>query len=696
MVTPFLRIRDFFGTGGFGSGKTDPDRNVEKAWQLWKYRNGFGKEFQLAGHAGETFNIQNAKDLQKNPGWTATPIMKNGNVDKTAKLNYYNDEAVDFFTDWAIKKFTDKNYNPPPPYLRDMVSVEPSDGAGYVTVPPGGSNLKTISDQVFYAANRAAEKLDRLFPNRPNIGVNLYAYSTHADVPGFPLNPRIYVQIIPYQFQNVAFGPAFIKRWSEKVKKFGLYDYFKYPDASWDMPGGYTLDQLMARAINAAEAGSEGTTYESSYSKFSTAIPLWVLVQYMCTGDTDWKKNYDQLITDLYGDASSIIKNLFDVFYFQPQFGAAELSKSLNDINEAQNQTKDPQVLARINELSLYLTYAGTYLKSQDIDNGSLEQRMLPVEKMAWTLYQKKVIHSYRIMQLVSYGFLNAKTTDKNASERNKKIHQLTFPESKDPDAYWKKDYSYTPNELSSIVSQTGESSRHSKSVSLSRAAVVSPDDVLTAAGIQYKPKPNVVLKGGSATRGYFTLYSEKPTTITINWSLVNSKEIPSATISGTDKSYKSVYDYPLKGANGKLSISLQAGESNFFINAASNTTYTLQLQLGDVFCFFNGSPRGKMNFLNEKGTPSYDQAYYPSYFYMPKNTTEIRYKVQANALRILTPDDKPVETKLVSSSAGGFQLRTFEVPPDQTGKFWKAIISGNYNYQFLNITDRYFLFEKK
>jgi hypothetical protein len=51
------------------------------------------------------------------------------------------------------------------------------------------------------------------------------------------------------------------------------------------MPGGYTIDELMNRAIYATNTGSEGTTYESSYSKFSTAIPLWVLCQYMCTGD---------------------------------------------------------------------------------------------------------------------------------------------------------------------------------------------------------------------------------------------------------------------------------------------------------------------------------------------------------------------------------------------------------------------------
>ena len=83
------------------------------------------------------------------------------------------------------------------------------------------------------------------------------------------------------------------------------------------MPGGYTIDQLMNRAINAANAGSEGTNYESSYSKFATAIPLWILIQYMCTGNTDWQKDYDQLITDLYGQAAPAIKNLFDIFYYQ-------------------------------------------------------------------------------------------------------------------------------------------------------------------------------------------------------------------------------------------------------------------------------------------------------------------------------------------------------------------------------------------
>lgn len=692
METPFLRIRDFFGTGGFGSGKTDPNQNVQKAWQLWKWRNGFGAEFDLAGHVGESFNLANAAVLEKNPDWTATPIMKNGKVDVSTKLNYYNNSAVNFFTDWVIKKFTDKKYVAPPAYIRDMVSIEPADGAGYVTDIPKNSELKTVSDQVFYAANVAAKKLDQLFPNQPNIGVNLYAYSGHADVPDFSLNPRVFVQIIPYQFQNIAFGPAFINRWSKKVKRFGLYDYFKYPDASWDMPGGYSIDQLMNKAINAAGAGSEGTTYETSYSKFATAIPLWVLIQYMCTGDNNWKQNYVQLISDLYGKATPAIKNLFDLFYYQAQFGAADVSKALSYIQQAQDLSTDPKISLRIDELRLYLGYVSVYLKSQDVASGDLEQRLMPVEKTAWALYQKKIIDSYRIMQLASYAFLNATTTDKTLADRYKKLHLSTFPESNDPNTFWKKNDTYSTKEISNMADEYGSR----KDLMVTKASATITEEVAASKSI-YLPKPSIVLQGNSLIRGYFNLFAENPATIIINWSLTNSKgDIPTATISGADKNFKVVYDYPLQSTSGKLSISLPAGESSFFINAGSNVIYRMQLQLGNVFCYFDGSPRGKMIFPDDKGTNTYDPAYYPSYIYIPKNTTQVQYLVQANALKILNPNGDPVTTKLISSSAGDFQLRSFDVPPNFTGKFWTASVSGNFNYQFLNIPDRYFLFTKK
>jgi hypothetical protein len=693
METPFLRIRDFFGTGGFGSGKTDPDHSVQKAWLLWKSRNGFGSEFVLGGHAGEAFNGQNVKELEKHADWTATPIMKNGRMNPSTKLNYYNESAVDFFTDWAIKKFTNKNYQAPPAYLRDMASVDPADGEGYITTAPKGSQLKTISDQVFYAANVAAQKLDKIFPDQPNIGVNLYAYSVHADIPNFSLNPRVFVQVIPYAFQNVAFGPAFINRWSKKVKRFGLYDYFKYPDATWDMPGGYQIEELMKRAIYAANAGSEGTTYESSYSKFSTAIPLWVLCQYMCTGDTAWQKNYDKLIADLYGSAAPAIKEVFDIFYKRAQFGFFDFYEALHHVQKAQQLTTDQQALSRINEIKLYLCYAYLYLKSQDIETGNLEQRQLSLEKIAWTLYKRKIIHSYRIMQLVAYNFVNARPSDKALATHYQKLHLMTFPESPDPDALWKHDYSYSSTDVDNMLNQMfaskKEAARSPTVPGISeQVMMVNPD---------YQADQNIMFQGNDRSRGYFYLFSKKPETVTISWSLTNSKgDVPTATISGADKSYRSVYDYPLKSSTGKVSIPIPAGESSFFINASTNTTYTLQVQPGAAFSYFEPSPWGKMIFLNEKGTPSYNPPNFPTYIYVPKGINQVQYKVQGNFLKIVAPDGNPVTTNLDKQLSGGIQLRSFAVPPNFSGKFWQAIIPGIYFYQFLNIPDRYFLLEKK
>jgi len=158
----------------------------------------------------------------------------------------------------------------------------------------------------------------------------------------------------------------------------------------------------------------------------------------------------------------------------------------------------------------------------------------------------------------------------------------------------------------------------------------------------------------------------------------------------------KTIYDYPLKGVSGKVTISIPAGESNLFVNAGAGTIYTLQLDLNNIYCYFDGSPRGKINFPNEQGIASYDPSYYPSFIYIPKNTSEVHYKIKTDALKIEDPQGNPVATKLVKTSVDGFQLRSFRIPANLSGQFWKATVTGNFNYQFVNIPDRYFLFRKK
>ena len=692
---PFLQIRDFFGTGGFGSGRTDPDRLVEKSWNTWKLRNGFGSAYPLAGHRGENFILENQDRLALHPEWLASPLKNNGQLNISAKLNYLNKEALDYYTNWTIQPFK-TNFKPSAPNITEFVSIEPSDGGGYLNESdPLNKKLPSVSDQVFGAANLAASKLDKLFPDNPNIGVNLYAYSSHAEPPSFTLHRRVFVQIIPYQFQNIAFGPAFIKRWATKAKRFGLYDYYKYPDSNWDLPGGYMIDELIKRAMNAARFGSEGSTYESSYSKFATGIPMWVLSRYMCDGIMEWEKQYNQFISDLYGDAAPSIQKLFKLFYRQSQFSSAQLNNAVLYLQEAEKKNKDSKVAERLYELKLYLTYVQLYFDSQNQQNGNLEQRLLPVSKMAWTIYQKKIIHSYRIMQLVSYAFLNTPAPDAATAERYKRIHILSFPETDDKEAYWKQagNYAFSEKQLTQLYNNLLVKNSQAEQIPETNSMT----QLINIAKKNYKPVSTVQFAGSSLTRGYFALFAEKSTEITIKWQLTNNSEVPaSVTLSGTNDSYTVVYDKKIAGKEGSQQITIPSGESFFFINANNNTEYRLQLLLNGVYIYFSPSPRTTMAFLNKENTYTYDPVYYPSYFFMPANTKEVKYKVQLNALQIIMPDGKPVATKLLETLPGGFEIRSFIPPANQLGKFWKAVITGNFNYEMLNIPDVYFLFQEK
>jgi hypothetical protein len=689
---PFLQIRNFFGTGGFGTSNADPDQTVEKAWNLWKLRNGFGSAYALGGHRGENFVLENKETLQKNPQWLSTPL-KGQPSDVGIKLNYLNKEALDYYTDWTIKPFTQGNFAPPPPNHTELISIEPSDGAGFLNEYQPNKSLPSVSDQVYGAANVAAQKLDKLFPDRPNIGVNLYAYSSHAAPPSFPLNPRVFVQLIPYQFQNIAFGPSFIKLWASKAKRFGIYDYYNYADAQFDLPGGMTIEEAMKRLVHSVRAGSEGTTYETSYSKFATGIPLWLLGRYMADGNADWQKNLEGLTRVLYGEAAPKILELFQLFYNQPSFGIQYMGNALKLLNEAVALATGNEVHKRLNELKEYLQFAHLVYQSRDVKNGTTYQRLLPVAEYAWKLYPQKIVHSYRIMQLVSYAFLNIDKNDKDYA-LYQKLHIDWFPETDRTKAAWAKirqgiDLTQVNSDFHSLIGKY-------KVADLPGSYDF--EKVEESISQSFLPGKTMVFGGGSLVRGYFGVYSDKATTLTLHYKIDGPK--PFLTLSSIDKNY--LHDTAIVATKmaGTITIKLSAGETTIFLNAGDECSYRIQVAITNGLFFFDGSPRGKLAFYKAFSDPyeqyTYQPAFYPSHIFVPKGISSMDYKVQLNALTITSPIGRKIKSDLLLSEHGGFETRKFAIQSNETGKIWKAEVSGNYNYNFLNIPDRYLLLQEK
>lgn len=689
---PFLQIRDFFGTGGFGSLNPDPDKLVEKAWNLWKLRNGFGKAYSLGGHRGENFILENKEILQKNPQWLSTSL-KGQSSDVSIKLNYLNKEALNYYTDWSIKPFTQSNFILPPKNFTELISVEPSDGAGYLNEYQPGKSFPSVSDQVYGAANLAAQKLDKLFPDRPNIGVNLYAYSTHAAPPSFPLHSRVFVQLIPYQFQNIAFGPSFIKLWASKVKRFGLYDYYNYPDAQFDLPGGLTIEEAMKRLVHSVKSGSEGTTYETSYSKFATGIPLWLLGRYMADGNNDWKKNLEALTKTLYKEASPEILELFRLFYSQPSFGSQYMGKAIKLLSDADASARDAAVQKRISELKQYLHFVHLVYQSRNTKNGTLYQRLLPVAEYAWKLYPQKIVHSYRIMQLVSYAFLNI---DKNDRENAlyQKLHVDWFPETERSKTAWIKIKQGT--DVPEINRNFDALKNHYK-ISEPPAGY-NFQEIQKLINQSFVSKKTMVLGGSSLVRGYFGIYTDKPATLTIRYKIDGLK--PLLTFSSVDQNYSHDTAIVATKNTDVISFKLPVGETTVFLNAGNECSYRIQADITNGLFFFDGSPRGKLafykNFFDSYEQYTYRSAFYPSHIFIPKGVNSVDYKVQVNALSITSAGGRKINSDLLSVEDGGVEVRRFSTQPVERGKIWKAEVAGNFNYNFLNIPDRYLLLTDK
>ena len=691
---PFLQVREFFGTGGFGSPIPDPDKKVEKDWRRWKLRNGFGAAYHLAGHSGENFILENYDLLLKKSHWLAKPLTGDKHKDINTKLNYLDKEAVSFYINWAIRPLLQKGFELPPPNHVHYLSMEPSDGGGYINELPqyASRNLPSISDQVYGAANLAAKELDKHFPNHPNIRVNLYAYSSHAAPPSFPLHPRVFVQLVPYQFQNIAFGPSFIKLWAAKLKHFGLYDYFRYPDAQYDLPGGLSLGEAMKRLQHATRNGSEGVNYETSFSKFATGIPLWVMIRYMADGNAQWETNLQKLTKDLYGNASVKMLSLFDLFYKQPGFGPSQLGNAAQYLKEATALSSDRKVKQRLDEMKIYLHFARLVFESREANRGKLDQRNLPLAEYAWKLFPTKIIHSYRIMQLVSYAFLNSDPSDQDF-KRYQQLHIEWFPETERSKTAWNR----VPQILPDTEKNFEALLKAYKPSALPQAFPI--NELISLARVQgLQPKKKLIFGGGSTVRAFLGLYSDKPTVLHIKYNIKGSD--PRVRISSIDENYLNDTAIMLNKSSGELRIPIAAGETSLFFYADDGSAYRLETTLSNGLYFFDGSPRGMMAFYKSFTAPyeqyTYDPDYYPSFFYIHPGIQSIDYKVQLNALSITSPAGRKIKSELLSSEHGGFENRRFMVAANEGGKIWKAEIAGNFNYNFNNIPDRYLLLEKK
>ena len=143
-----------------------------------------------------------------------------------------NKEFQQFFVNDRLKDLKRALDSVNPGTQQNMsTSIEPADGLGYC-VCESCRKLGSPTDRTFTLANITAKAVAEKYPGNY---VNIYAYGNNADVPTIPVEPNVYVLVIPYGFQRTGMsGDDLLERWAQKKKNnLGVYDYWAIPD--WDL-----------------------------------------------------------------------------------------------------------------------------------------------------------------------------------------------------------------------------------------------------------------------------------------------------------------------------------------------------------------------------------------------------------------------------------------------------------------------------
>jgi len=325
-------------------------KKLSRDYELWLRHNRQLGWFKI--HCGHSYAWHIPPALFKNhPEWFALV----GGVRKPTQLCVSNPEVQKAVIEHTLKVFRGDP-------TRTMVSVEPNDGGGYCECPSCRA-LGTISDQVFFLANRVAEAVRAAFPSK---WVGLYAYASHSDPPHFRLKPGVYVQVTTgFRYTDLSFEEQ-VRRFRDLGAAVGVYDYFSVYPWDWDLPGAAKAGRVyeLAEAVRRyAELGLTTYSAESSCNWGPNGLGYWVAAHLMWDPKADPKILVEDFYTKAFGKAAPCLRRLYERWARGERFSPRSLKLSLSDLKEGYRREPEEAVRRRLDRLALYLHWLCLWLK---------------------------------------------------------------------------------------------------------------------------------------------------------------------------------------------------------------------------------------------------------------------------------------------------------------------------------------------
>ncbi len=333
-------------------------------WRNWNARNRVTSAMNIStSHAYNGIIRRNQQAFDENPQFTA------GN---TSKFRVSEPGLVELVVQDAVNRI---KADPE----RMSISMEPSDGSGWCDSPEELA-FGSVTDRVVYLANAVAEAINDLGYGEKFVGI--YAYNQHAEPPNIDVHPNVVVSIATSYNYSGYTVEELINEWGRRGAIAGIRDY--YDTFVWHQgmprrgPGG-NINYLTDKLTSFHEKGARFMTANSVDSWAVNGLGFYLSSRFLwdISSVTEVNDLVDDFLEKAFGEAREPMIMFYDLVSRGneiPRTNNDLLARMYNHINDARELTNDPDILLRLDELTLYTRYVELWFDFRDADTESARQ----------------------------------------------------------------------------------------------------------------------------------------------------------------------------------------------------------------------------------------------------------------------------------------------------------------------------------
>ncbi len=687
-------------------------------WALYQRRNGMTGAYRFGGHRSDVMNGSYLSTLQNNPCYVACyEGSRQANTQSVPDIN--SNAAMQLWSGTLEQKYTQykntvfgnanlysnlyRNFS----YYNDRISIEVPDGAQW-----GNSKDYSVcsnidypkeSDQQFSLANFTALQLNNAYPGKR---FQLYAYSSHADVPSsnIAINASIDVQVVPGAFQNESSAKGLLNRWYGKTNNLSEYHYLNIPQWGGETPMFY-LDEVKTTLQRLKEKNSQGIMWEASPAKFAS-LPFLLAANSNLLSNASVDSSLHSFCDDMFGAANNTIYKLLQLWSNDKTITMGDFiadNKYKNPLyfqwlNDAVSQTQNAALVVkeRIAEMKAYMHYMVLYydwLFDQRTNTAKAAKAATLCTYLA-RINKMQLVNSYFIIADITSRydvnsvFYQQYNIANGTAYQNGNLPLITAAEIEN-------NFTADYNAQSNLINQYKLEDAAFMQSQFNAANITALKKIFVKLsytnGAGYPGRSEYYInapQAGSFTIKYFVQYQ------------MPGKGYVNFTVEAVDKALQVIKDFSIGRRD--------APDGTFTVNLPAAGTYKLSVvskykSTTDVTISTNGNYFYKnAPFLGNK-TENYrtNLLSLPGYFYIPNGISKVYFSVNNSnpgGNGFATPDaiskafvfrdnfENTIQPKLVNTNDSS--LFYLDVPALANGTFWHVYKMEQYNLCFTNISN--------